>query len=243
MHTFVSSLTVFMLQSILMTDIAAKLGMYFLRVRAVFLKNNNFWDKVNNCSAVLEDIENHIYSLEYLNTQSATEYSEVKNVYNTDLVKYFFEVEEYQNEEDYEEIFFQGFLDGDIDEKEYYNAENSFINLINILSDTGNVYIYFDFSAPVENNFPLRKSTDVNFDIDFLNESQDKFIKISDCSQLRQISILLAREIVSGFIIFDGIKSVLECSGMHGYIISDNILNSDLLNRISLYTRIIKDVG
>lgn len=201
-------------------------------------QNNNFWNKVSECSVGFEDIEQYIYSSEYLNIQSATEYSKVKNVYNTNLVKCFYEVEKYQNEEDYKEIFFQGFLDGEIDEKEYYNAENSFIDFINALSCTGNVYVYFYFLASIEKNHPFQKSSDVNFDFEFLKENQDKFVKISDKSQLKQISTLLAREIVSGYIIFDDIKSILTCSGMHGYILSDHDLDSDLLNKISLYVRI-----
>lgn len=196
----------------------------------MYWQNNSFWNKVREGSAELEDIEQHIYSPEYLNIQNPAEYTEIKNEYNTNLKQYFFEVEKYKNEEDYREIFFQGFLDGVIDEKEYYNAENTFINLIDTLADMGNMYACFDFSVPIEDNHPLKKSSDVNFDFDFIKENQGKFIKITDKSQLKQISILLAREIVSGYIIFDDIRSVITCSGMHGYILSDEELNSDLLS-------------
>ena len=40
-------------------------------------------------------------------------------------------MEKYQTEKEYREIFFQGFLDGDIAEKEYYATEFAFKKFIN----------------------------------------------------------------------------------------------------------------
>ena len=195
---------------------------------------NNFWNKVSNEDVNLNDIEEYIYSSEYLNIQNPIEFNEIKNIYNTKLVRYLFDAEKYQSEEDYREIFFQEYLDGKIDKNEYYNAENSFKEFIKYLSRISNVYVCYDFLASIEN------SNDVNFSLDFIKETQGKFTKIIDKFQLEQASILFAREIVCGFIVLDDIKSVVICSGMHGCILSVNDLNSELLSAISLQVKVEK---
>ena len=201
---------------------------------------NKFWNKVSNEDVNLNDIEEYIYSSEYLNIQNPIEFNEIKNIYNTKLVRYLFDTEKYQSEEDYREIFFQGYLDGKIDKNEYYNAENSFKEFIKYLSRIRNVYIYYDFLASIENSYPFQNSSDVNFSLDFIKETQGKFTKIIDKIQLEQVSILFAREIVCGFIVLDNIKSVVICSGMHGCILSVNDLNSELLSAISLQVKVEK---
>lgn len=201
---------------------------------------NNFWNKVSNEDVNLNDIEEYIYSSEYLNIQNPIEFNEIKNIYNTKLVRYLFDAEKYQSEEDYKEIFFQEYLDGKIDKNEYYNAENSFKEFIKYLSRISNVYVCYDFLASIENSYPFQNSNDVNFSLDFIKETQGKFTKIIDKFQLEQASILFAREIVCGFIVLDDIKSVVICSGMHGCILSVNDLNSELLSAISLQVKVEK---
>ncbi len=201
---------------------------------------NNFWNKVSNEDVNLNDIEEYIYSSEYLNIQNPIEFNEIKNIYNTKLVRYLFDAEKYQSEEDYREIFFQEYLDGKIDKNEYYNAENSFKEFIKYLSRISNVYVCYDFLASIENSYPFQNSNDVNFSLDFIKETQGKFTKIIDKFQLEQASILFAREIVCGFIVLDDIKSVVICSGMHGCILSVNDLNSELLSAISLQVKVEK---
>lgn len=201
---------------------------------------NKFWNKVSNEDVNLNDIEEYIYSSEYLNIQNPIEFNEIKNIYNTKLVRYLFDTEKYQSEEDYREIFFQGYLDGKIDKNEYYNAENSFKEFIKYLSRISNVYVCYDFLASIENSYPFQNSSDVNFSLDFIKETQGKFTKIIDKFQLEQASILFAREIVCGFIVLDDIKSVVICSGMHGCILSVNDLDSELLSAISLQVEVEK---
>lgn len=201
---------------------------------------NNFWNKVSNEDVNLNDIEEYIYSSEYLNIQNPIEFNGIKNIYNTKLVRYLFDAEKYQSEEDYREIFFQEYLDGKIDKNEYYNAENSFKEFIKYLSRISNVYVCYDFLASIENSYPFQNSSDVNFSLDFIKETQGKFTKIIDKFQLEQASILFAREIVCGFIVLDDIKSVVICSGMHGCILSVNDLNSELLSAISLQVKVEK---
>lgn len=201
---------------------------------------NKFWNKVSNENVNLNDIEEYIYSSEYLNIQNPIEFNKIKNIYNAKLVRYLFDTEKYQSEEDYREIFFQEYLDGKIDKNEYYNAEKSFKEFIKYLSRISNVYVCYDFLASIENSYPFQNSSDVNFSLDFIKETQGKFTKIIDEFQLEQVSILLAREIVCGFIVLDDIKSVVICSGMHGCILSVNELDSELLSAISLQVKVEK---
>ena len=110
----------------------------------MFCQSDVFWNNISEQNVSGDDIAEYIYSSDYLNIQNPTEYCEIENEYNPDLIRYFFEVEKYQTEEEYKEIFFQGVLDGDIDKKEYYAAESAFKNLINILSEKSNVYVYYE---------------------------------------------------------------------------------------------------
>lgn len=206
----------------------------------VFCQSDVFWNNISEKNISGDDIAEYIYSSDYLNIQNPTEYCEIENEYNPDLIRYFFEVEKYQTEEEYKEIFFQGVLDGDIDKKEYYAAESAFKNLINILSEKSNVYVYYEFLAPIDKSSPFHNSSDVDFDFEFVKSNQGNFFQIVDKFKLEQISILFAREIVSGYLIFDNIKSVLVCSGMHGYILSAEELNHKLLDDISSQVRIEK---
>ena len=201
---------------------------------------NKFWNKVSNEDVNLNDIEEYIYSSEYLNIQNPIEFNGIKNIYNTKLVRYLFDTEKYQSEEDYREIFFQEYLDGKIDKNEYYNAENSFKEFIKYLSRISNVYVCYDFLASIENSYPFQNSSDVNFSLDFIKETQGKFTKIIDKFQLEQVSVLFAREIGCGFIVLDDIKSVVICSGMHGCILSLTDLDSELLSAISLQVKVEK---
>ena len=206
----------------------------------MFCQSDVFWNNISEQNVSGDDIAEYIYSSDYLNIQNPTEYCEIENEYNPDLIRYFFEAEKYQTEEEYKEIFFQGFLDGDIDKKEYYAAESAFKNLINILSEKSNVYVYYEFLAPIDKNSPFHNSSDVDFDFEFIKSNQGKFVQIVDKFKLEQISVLFAREIVIGYLIFDNIKSVLVCSGMHGYILSAEELNRKLLDDISSQVRIEK---
>ncbi len=206
----------------------------------VFYQSDVFWNNVSEKNISENDIAEYIYSLDYLNIQNPAEYCKIEKIYNTDLICYFFEVEKYQTEKEYREIFYQGFLDGDITEKEYYAAEFAFKKFINILFEKSNVYVYYEFIVPIDKSAPFRKSSDVDFNFEFVKNNQGKFIQIVDKFTLEQIVDLFAREIVSGYLIFDNIKSVLVCNGMHGHILSVEELSQNLLNDISSQVRIEK---
>ena len=106
--------------------------------------------------------------------------------------------------------------------------------------EKSNVYVYYEFIAPIDKSAPFRKSSDVDFNFEFVKNNQGKFFQIVDKFKLEQIVDLFAREIVSGYLTFDNIKSVLICNGMHGHILSIEELNRNLLNDISSQVRIEK---
>lgn len=108
------------------------------------------------------------------------------------------------------------------------------------MSEKSDVYVYYEFLAPIDKNSPFHNSIDVDFDFEFVKSNQDEFVQIVDKFKLEQISVLFAREIVIGYLIFDNIKSVLVCNGMHGYILSAEELNRKLLDDISSQVRIEK---
>ena len=103
----------------------------------LYLQNKSIWDKIkNNESLDCEDIENYVYSEEYLSITSPKDFAEINDEFNPNLNKYFFEVEEYINEDEYKEVFFQSYLDGEINRENYIYFENKFLKLLNNLFDT-----------------------------------------------------------------------------------------------------------
>lgn len=199
----------------------------------VFLQNNLIWNKFKyNEPLKYEELESYIYSKKYLSLSTPTDCRDMDDIYNSELHKYFFEVEEYDNEESYEEIFFQNYIDGELEWQDYIRHEKKFTALIETLFDTGDTYVCFHLFIKLEDSYPFKKCTDITVDTMFIHDNADKFIRIEDKEILKQISILSAREILNVDYIFTGIKSVLINSGMHGYLLSENALESKLKNKI-----------
>lgn len=201
----------------------------------VFLQNNSIWNKLeNNEYLKYEDIEGHIYSKEYLESASPVDFinSNIDKIYNPNLYQYFFEVEDYDNEELYEEVFFQKYIDGEIDWNYYVKHEKIFIDLMESLFDTGDVYVFCHLFVDLKDNYPLKKCTDITINTEIISENSNKIIKIDDRNIFRQISVLSAREVLSVDFIFAGIQSVLVNSGMHGYLLSEEVLESTFTQKI-----------
>lgn len=192
----------------------------------VFVKNNSIWNKLKNNELLkYEELEKYIYSKEYLSLSSPIDCSNIKYIYNPELYKYFFEVEEYNCEEEYEEVFFQNYIDGEIEWDYYIQHEKKFTDWIEVLFDTGDTYICFHLFVELKNSYPFKKCADITIDTKFITENTDKIIRIENKDILTQISILSAREILNAEFIFTGIKSIFINSGMHGYLLSENALN------------------
>ena len=71
---------------------------------------NKFWNKVSNEDVNLNDIEEYIYSSEYLNIQNPIEFNKIKNIYNAKLVRYLFDTEKYQSKKTIEKSSFRNIL-------------------------------------------------------------------------------------------------------------------------------------
>lgn len=66
----------------------------------MFCQSDAFWNNISKQNVSGDDIAEYIYSSDYLNIQNPTECCEIKNEYNPDLIRYFFEAEKYQTEEE-----------------------------------------------------------------------------------------------------------------------------------------------
>ncbi len=199
---------------------------------------NIFGELESNKLIDINEIEAYIYSIDYIKAQSPVECADIKNIYNPARSLYFFEVEKYSNEENYEEIYFQKFLENDISSDDYYKYENSFKEMLSLLSSTGKTYIYFNFFTDIEKNYPFIKSDDISIDTDFIKCNNCKIVQVCEYKTLKQIFTLIAREIISSYLIFPSIKTVVVASGMHGYFIADAELDERLLKKLSNYIQI-----
>lgn len=203
------------------------------------LENKTIWDKLkNNISLEYDDFEKHVYTREYINAFNNNDYSFSGKEYNDNLNMYFFEVEEYDSEEDYREVFFQNYLDKIISKEYYMYYENKFIKMMKLLFNISETIVFYSFYVPLKNNHPAQNSKDVLKDLKKINSNSDKFVSIRDWELFKQICYISAREIECVCYIFPDIKAVLINSGMHGYIFSDEPLNKELKNNISNILRI-----
>lgn len=116
----------------------------------LYLLNNKIWDKLlTNKSVVYRDIERYVYSEEYLKAFENFNFDFSGEEYNPFLVKYFFESEKYQNESDYEEVFFQRVIDGNISVQEYKKHENNFLNFMTELYKKSKAFAYYSLENPL----------------------------------------------------------------------------------------------
>lgn len=198
------------------------------------MENKTIWDKIkNNIPLEYDDFEKHVYSREYINAFNNNDYSFCGKEYNDNLNMYFFEVEEYDSEEDYREVFFQNYLDKIISKECYMYYENKFIKMMKLLFNISEAIVFYSFYVPLKNNHSAQNSKDVLKDLEKINSNSDKFVTIKDWKFFKQICYISAREIESVCYVFPDIKAVLIHSGMHGYILSDEPLSKNLMDSIS----------
>lgn len=198
------------------------------------MENKTIWDKIkNNIPLEYDDFEKHVYTREYINAFNNKDYSFSGKKYNDNLNIYFFEVEEYDSEEDYREVFFQNYLDKIISKENYMYHEDKFIKMMKLLFNISEAIVLYSFYVPLKNNHPAQNSKDVLKDLEKINSNSDKFVTIKDWELFKQICYISAREIESVCYVFPDIKAVLIHSGMHGYILSDEPLSKNLMDSIS----------
>lgn len=197
-------------------------------------ENKTIWDKLkNNIPLEYDDFKKHVYTREYINAFNSNDYSFSGKEYNDNLNMYFFEVEEYDSEEDYREVFFQNYLDKIISKEYYMYYENKFIKMMKFLFNISETIVFYSFHVPLKNNHPTQNSKDVLKDLEKINSNSDKFVSIRDWALFKQICYISAREIESVCYVLPDIKTVLIHSGLHGYILSDEPLCKELMDGIS----------
>lgn len=196
-------------------------------------ENKNLWNKFKtNKTIYYEDVENYIYTNEYIISINSNNYNYKGKQYNDNLCIYSFEVENYENESDYKEVFFQRYIERDLTEKSYKQYENKFINFMKTLFENSEVLVFYTLETNLENNTPAKYSEDVLFDITKIELNSNKFSAIKDWSLFKQICYIAAREIDNVCFVFPNIYAVVITSGLHGNIISDNPLDNELLKKI-----------
>lgn len=204
----------------------------FNRERTVlFLQNNTIWEKLHKGCLTYDEFESFVYTKEYLSVSNPAQLNDVKMMYNQGFKKYFFEPEEYDSEEDYEEVFYQRFLNGEIHYDQYIYFEKKFLDMLNALTGTGKTFVFYSvFTDNLQENFPFKQCSDLEIDKAFIEKNQNCFLQIRNRKEFEQISVLSAREIISTDFIFPDIKSVFLNSGLHGILLSEGMLPDKIKN-------------
>lgn len=196
--------------------------------------NKTIWQKLkNNIPIGYSDIENYIYTKEYIKAMADLDYNFNGKEYNESLYRYFFEVEDYIFKEDYKEVFFQSYLDGDISKESYKYYENKFIMMMKTLFNSSTAFVFYTLEIPLENNLPAQSSKDVLKDIEKIKMNSNKIIAIKDWDFFEQICYMALREIDCVCFLFADIQAVLIHTGMHGCIFSAEPLSKNLQDKLS----------
>ena len=196
-------------------------------------ENKIIWEKLNNNLHIeYKDIEKYIFTNEYINAFENNDFFE-KKIYNDDLFMYSFEVEEYESEIDYKEVFFQQYLDNDISKTQYLYHENKFIEMMKVLFNTGKTMVFYTLEVPLDKNSPAQNSKDVIKDFDKISSYSNEVVCIDDWEFFKQICYIAAREIDCVLYMFPEIQAVVLNSGLHGYVFSEVPLSNELKNKLS----------
>ncbi len=207
-----------------------------------YLQTDSIWNKLkNNIYVDYEDIEQYIYDKNHIKAFNDRDFNYDGTEYNQNLNKYSFEVEEYQSEADYHEIFFQSYIDGNISREKYLNCEKVFLDFMNILYDSGKTYAFYSLDTALKNKFPFKKSTDIPFDPIMIQNNDDKVFLVKDKNFFQQLCYLTAREIESVIFVFYNIKAVLLNSGLHGIILFEKPLDKSFEKKLSHIIKLSKN--
>lgn len=198
------------------------------------MENKTIWEKLkSNIPINYNDVESYIYTKEYIKAMTNNNYNFSGREYNDSLYMYFFEVEDYATEEEYREVFFQNYLDGDISEKYYKYYEDKFMIMMKTLFNISETLVFYTLEIPLENNTPAQNSKDVLKDFEKIRINSDRIVVAKDWNFFRQICYMSLREIDRVCFIFIDIHAVLINSGMHGYIFTDEPMEKSLKEDLS----------
>lgn len=93
------------------------------------LENNTLWKKIKSEYELnYSDLEQYLYTKDYLRIQNLPEYFNYnKDEYNDSFYLYSFVTKKY---DDYDDLFFQNFIDGNIPKEEYFEYEYKAIKML-----------------------------------------------------------------------------------------------------------------
>lgn len=161
--------------------------------------------------------------------------------YNENLYKYFYETEDYVSEDDYYEIFFQDYIEGNISKNEYFEHENSVLESMNVLYKNSKTFAYYSPEVNLENSFLYRKSNDIFINLNVINKNKGKVFSVNDKDLFKQLCLLTLREIESVIFIFPEIKAIALNSGLHGLLLFENPIDINLEKNLSGFIKLNKD--
>lgn len=192
----------------------------------------NFWKNIKENKPInYSDIQQLLFAPEYIYALESFDFNYHGKTYNSELFSYEFSASEYSN---YDEIFFQNYLDNVITKELYLGCEKAIINMINILNDNSPVYAYYSlFTDTLAENMPANKSKDVIINSDILNKNKEKIYKVSNKNLLKEICYLGLREIAEVYLFFSESKMVVIISACHGIILSKNPISDNLVKQLS----------
>ena len=199
------------------------------------LKVNTLWEKIKSQHELnYSDLEQYLYTKDYLSIKSSPEYFNYnKDEYNDSFYIYVFQTKKY---DDYDDLFFQNFLDGHISCSEYNSYEEKAIEMcIGLFSKSPTYALYSCNSDSFYNNSPAKKSMNVLTCIEKLECNCEKIIYVDNEEFYKNLCYVALREIGSVHFIYPKLKMIILFSGFHGYITSEGLLDKDLLAELSQY--------
>lgn len=171
---------------------------------------NDLWNLIESKIISFDDFEKMIYSDSYLKALDRFDFNYQGSIYQSMWNLY--EVKS-QNKEN---IFFQKYLDKDVSESQYFQAEKKAMSFLKQFYNLdANCVAFYDFNSDsLTDNFPAQQSKNVLPNWDDIERSRGSFVKIDDILMFEQISYLGIREIGTVFIILTKSKIILipnEC--------------------------------
>lgn len=199
------------------------------------LENNTLWKKIKSEYELnYSDLEQYLYTKDYLRIQNLPEYFNYnKDEYNDSFYLYSFVTKKY---DDYDDLFFQNFIDGNIPKEEYFEYEYKAIKMLFNLFEKNSAYAFYSCNSDsFYNNATAQKSKNVLTCIDKLEANNEKLLSISNKEFYKNICYIALREIGTVHFIFPELKMIILFSGFHGLMSSEELISDELLNELSEY--------
>lgn len=204
----------------------------------LLLDNNTLWKRIKSEYELnYSDLEQYLYTKDYLSIKTPLEYFNYnKDEYNDSFYIYIFQTKKY---DDYDDLFFQNFLNGDISSAEYSLYEEKAIEMCLRLFYESPTYAFCSCNSDsFYNNSPAKKSMNVLTCIEAVERNREKIIHVDNEEFYKNLCYVALREIGTVHFIYPELKMIILFSGFHGYITSEDLIDKDLLAELSQYVYI-----